>query len=61
MREGEREGEGRRREREREKEKETPISSSLYSQDGRVFIHPSSVNSEKNFPSNWFVYYEKVV
>ena len=33
---------------------------SLSSQDGRVFIHPSSVNSEKSFPSNWFVYYEKV-
>ena len=31
------------------------------SQDGRVFMHPSSVNSEKVFPSNWFVYYEKVV
>ena len=30
------------------------------SQDGRVMIHPSSVNHEKNFPSQWFVYYEKV-
>ena len=36
------------------------FTGSLHSEDGRVFMHPSSVNSEKNFPSNWFVYHEKV-
>lgn len=34
----------------------------LYSSDGRVALHPSSVNSdEKQFISQWLVYHDKVI
>ena len=32
----------------------------LCSQDGRVFLHPSSVNSDNLQSFAWFVYFEKV-
>ena len=34
----------------------------LHRSDGRVAIHPSSVNSdEKQFASQWLVYHDKVI
>ena len=34
----------------------------VYRSDGRVALHPSSVNSdEKHFISQWLVYHDKVV